>query len=249
MQVGVQRALILLQRVAESREGAGVRELARSLGYNPSAVQKNLDALLSQGFVSQDPDTRRYHLGLAAIRVGLAGLARLDVRHVGRPHLEALAEATGETAMLGVRHEDVVIYIDKALVPAEMRVDVILGARRPFNCTAVGKVLLAFLPDEDFERLAEADAFVSATPHSITEPEALRRELVRVRDQGYAIDREEFHLGWMCVAAPVRNHDGAVAAAVTIAGPAQRVDQALETVTRQVVKYAGHISAALGYQG
>lgn len=249
MPLGVQRALIILKYIAGVAEGIGVRDLARALGYSPSTVQKSLEALASQGFVQQDPDTKRYTLGPAAVQVGLTGLARFEVRQVARPHLEFLAAGAGETAMLGVRYGDVAVYVDKALASAEMRVDVPIGARRPFNCTAIGKVLLAAMTDAEFDRLAQSGAFEQATPHSVTETGALRHELARVREQGYAIDREEFAPGSMCIAAPVRNHDGNVVAAVTVAGPTQRVAIALNTLVQKVTESAKRTSAALGYQG
>lgn len=248
MSLAAQRALVILREIAKSADGVGVRELARSLGQSPSNIQKGLQALLAQEFVRQDEGTKRYLLGPTAIQVGLAGLSRFDVRTVAREHLEMLAQATGETVFLGVRHGDEAMYIEKVLGPSEIRVDAPIGARRPFNCTAVGKVLLASFPEQEFYRLAAAGAFVQATPNSITDPVVLRGEILQVRDSGVAVDRQEFALGAACVAAPVHDHDGKVVAAIALSAPAERLGQT-EGVAEQVKACARRISRALGYPG
>jgi DNA-binding IclR family transcriptional regulator len=248
-QIGVQRALVVLKTVADSADGVGVRELARALGHSPSSVQKNLEALVSQGFARQDEASKRYHLGPAALQVGLAGLARFEVRNIARRFLEALAESTGETAMIAVRHDDVAIYVDKVLGPTEIRVDAPIGSRRPFNCTAAGKALMAFMPDHEVERLAHSGAFIRTTPNSVTDLAALRHEMAQVREQGVAVDREEFVPGVMCVAAPVLDHDGAVVAAVTVSGPSQRLAAVLDALRDRVKACAAEISAAMGHAG
>lgn len=243
----VQRALIILKQMSVSPNGVGVRAMARTLGYSPAVVQKSIQALVSQGFAQQDPETERYHLGPAALQVGLAGLARLEIRQVARPYLQVLAEASGETALLGVRLGDMATYIEKVRSLNELRSDAPVGARRPFNCTAVGKALLAYFPDEELERLHRDGAFVQSTPNSITDLTQLKLEMARVREQGLAIDREEFALGIMCLAAPVRNYNGAVVGAVALAGPVQRIQSAVEELSRHVISCAADISAALGY--
>ncbi len=244
----VQRALVILKHMSVAPDGVGVRELARTLGYSPAVVQKSIQALVTQGFAQQDPDTERYHLGPAALQVGLAGLARLEVRQVARPYLEALVESTGETALLGVQRGDGAVYIDKVRSPLEFRLDPPVGSARPFNCTAVGKVLLAYLPDSEVERLAREGAFVRATPNSITDLTLLKLELARVRERGLALDLEEYLSGAMCLAAPVRNNDGVVVAAIALAGPAQRMVQEQEDLARRLLTCSNDISAALGHR-
>ena len=248
MSLAAQRVLVILREIAKAANGIGVRELARGMGQSPSNVQKALQALLDQEFVCQDTESKRYLLGPTALQVGLAGLSRFDVRGIAREHLEALAQETGETAYLGVRHGDEVMYVEKVIGPSEIRVDAPIGARRPFNCTAAGKVLLASLPEQEFRQLAAGGAFVQRTPNSITDPAALAREMVKIREAGVAIDREEFALGVMCVAAPARNHEGATVAAIVLSGPAQRLGPS-DTLIEQVKTCAGRVSATLGYRG
>lgn len=244
--VAVQRALILLKEISASPNGVSVREVARSLSYSPAVVQKSIQALVAEGFAQQDPITQHYHLGPAALQVGLAGLAKLELFRVAHPYMQSLADSSGETSLLGIRQGDIVIYIDKALSNAEIRLDVSIGATRPLNCTAIGKILLAEMPDAEIDRLARTGAFTQASPHSVTDVERIKQEMVEVRERGMALDLEEFSLGAMCLAAPIRNHEGRVVAAIAIAGPRQRVNDAKDRIAQQVLACAENITIALG---
>ena len=245
--LAVERALIILKHLSRSEDGLGIRELSRGLGFSPAGVQKIMNSLFEQDFVIQNEETKRYALGPAVLQMGLAMLARLEVRQIARPRLEALAQDTGETAFLGIYDSDEVFYIDKVLPATEIRMDAPLGVSRPYNCTAVGKVILAHLPGEEFERLAATKSFIQLTPHSITDQTELITALETVRQNGYALDQEEFRLGACCVAAPVFNHDGQIIAAITAAGPAERIQARLDFIVEQVRTKSQEISARMGY--
>jgi IclR family acetate operon transcriptional repressor len=125
--------------------------------------------------------------------------------------------------------------------------DAPLGVSRPYNCTAVGKVILAHLPTSEFERLAAAESFVQFTPNSITDPTQLAAELERIRQQGYALDHEEFRIGGCCVAAPIYDHNGQVVAAITVTGPTERLHASLDPIIEQVLTNSQEISTRLGH--
>lgn len=245
--IAVERALVLLRLMAGSRDGVSVRAVARELGYSPAMTQKLLQALVSQGFSAQDPSTQLYHLGPIALQVGLVGLARLEVRRLARPHLEALVTATEETALLGVRQRDSAVYIDQVASPHEVRMNVPLGDLRPYNCTAVGKALLAFAPEEELDRLASTGAFVKPTEHSVDDPARLRSMISDIRARGFALDDEEFRLGTSCVAAPIRSHNGDVNAAFVVAGPTYRMAPRRDAIIAAVLRAAELASSELGY--
>ncbi len=246
--VAVERALVILRLMGASAEGISVRAVARELGYSPAVVQKSLQALEIQGFAVQDPTTQLYHLGPVAIQVGLAGLRRIEVREVARPHLESLAMTSGETALLGIRQGDGAIYIDQVPSPHDVRMNVDLGERRPFNCTAVGKALLAWMSDDEVDRLADEGAFEQRTDRSVVDVDQLRAVLAGIRDTDLALDEEEFITGARCVCSPIRDHEGQVVAAVGIAGPADRVLQRQDEIAAEVRAVAERISGAIGNQ-
>jgi IclR family acetate operon transcriptional repressor len=240
--------LILLRYVVDHPEGLSIREAAREFGYSPASVQKLINALKMQGYVVQSQSSERYHLGPEAVQLGLAALSRLEVRRVARPHLEALCEETGETIFLAIAHDDHVIYVDKVVSKQLVRVDAPLGVNRPYNCTSVGKVLLARMPDEQVEQLAARGAFERRTEHSIVELDSLQAELERVRAQGWAQDREEYAHGSGCIAAPVLDHEGQVVAALTVSGPAARLHKERDRHVEEVKATALCISEKMGYR-
>lgn len=247
--LAVERALILLRYIVDHPDGLSIRAASRSLGYSPATVQKLIQALKAQGYVVQDQLTERYHLGPEAVQLGLTALSRLEIRRTARPHLEALSSESGETVFLGIARGNHAIYIDKVVSTQPIRMDAPLGIERPYNCTAVGKALLAGMPDEALERLAADGAFEQRTERSISEVGALRAEMERVRAQEWARDDEEYISGAGCVAAPVRDHEGRVVAALTVSGPAGRVGEGLERIMAQVKACAAAISEEMGYRG
>jgi len=244
--VSVERALILLRYLVEHPDGLSIREAARSLGYAPASIQKLVAALTAQGYAVQDESTDRYHLGPEAVQLGLAALTRLDIRRVARPHLERLCQQTGETIFLAIPRRDHVIYVDKIVSEQPIRMDAPLGVTRPYNCTAVGKILLADRSRQDFDRLAASGAFVQQTALSITDPEILWSEIMLVRGRGWADDDGEFDVGAGCVAAPIFDHDGRVAAAITASGPNYRISAALTDIVEQIQNCARQISQEIG---
>jgi DNA-binding IclR family transcriptional regulator len=246
--VAVERALILLRYIVDNPDGLSIREVSRELGYSPATVQKLVTALNTQGYVVQDKLTERYHLGPEAVQLGLAALSRLEVRRIARPHLEALSAEAGETVFLAIARGDHAIYIDKVVSSQPIRMDAPLGVNRPYNCTAVGKVLLAGMSEGDIEQLAKKGMFEQRTEHSIVDLSALKSELEQVRTQGWAHDNEEYAAGVVCVAAPVLDHEGNAIAAVTVSGPADRIGRNVDRFVEQVQASAAEISEEMGHR-
>ena len=244
--LAVERALIILKHVASSHEGLGVREIAKKFGYSPSVAQKILQALAAHDFVLQDSDSQVYQLGPAALQVGLSGLSGMEIRKVTKPFLQKLAEKSGETALLGVKTNEGVIYIEKSLSPNAIRMDPPIGAFRPFNSTAIGKCMLAGKSDEEIEKLFKGNHFVKSTPHSLVDPEEIKKEIQIVREKGYALDREEYEEGAMCVGAPIKNFENHIIAAIAIAGPTTRMIHNADKLIENVLNYAKQISMAFG---
>jgi|TARA_B100001971_G_scaffold206547_1_gene225475 DNA-binding IclR family transcriptional regulator len=246
--LGVERALIILKYLSISSQPMGVRGLSREFGYGPAGVQKLMNALVAQGFVIQDANTKRYALGSAVLQTGLAFLGNLQVRRVARPIMEDLAKITGETVLLGVGEDAGIFYIDKVLPSSEIRMDVRLGMRRPYHCTAVGKIILAHQPVGVIDQVRVAGGLDQKTPNTITNPEELAAELEECCQKSYARDCEEFKLGLQCVAAPIYDHDSQLVAAISVAGPAGRIEAELDALIEHVLTKSQEISVSLGYR-
>jgi len=225
--VAVERALILLRYIVDNEDGLSIREASRNLGYSPATVQKLIAALKSQGYVVQDELTERYHLGPEAVQLGLSALSRLEVLRVARPQMESLSEASGETVFLAIPRADHVIYVDKIVSFQPIRMDAPIGAMRPYNCTSVGKVLLADMSNERIRDLAEGGVFERRTERSKI---------------------EEFITGAACIGAPIYNHLGQAVACITVSGPADRINKNVGHFVSQVKECAQIISGLLGYR-
>lgn len=245
--LSAERTLIILKHIAASQEGFGIREIAKKFGYSPSVVQKILQALIAHDFVLQDSSSHAYQLGPAALQVGLCGLSRMEIRKVAKPYLQDLAEKSGETALLGVNANNGVIYIEKSLSLNPIRMDPPIGAFRPFNCTAVGKCMLACKSDEEIENLFSENFFAKTTPNSMIDLAEVKKEIGKVREKGFALDREEYGEGAMCVGAPVRNFENHVIAAIAVAGPAIRMVYNEDKLIEHVLNCAKKISMAFGH--
>lgn len=200
----------------------GVRELAEYLGTNKSSTHRLLTTLERHGYVSQDPITGKYQLGMRLFEAGAVVLSQMNLRAAARPHLEMLAEKTGEVVHLAVENGSQCVYVDKVTGPRAIPTASQLGWRKPLYCTGVGKALLAFLPEPRVNQIVRGGPLSALTPNTITDPDRLMAELEEIRGSGVAYDREEIELGLSCVAAPVLGANGRVVAAISVAAPTPR---------------------------
>ncbi len=243
----VGRALSILELLAEGPGELGVTELGRLLGVHKATAYRLASTLAERGLVERNPATDKYRLGFGMIHLAGAAMARLDLVQQARPILEELAERTRETVNLAVLDGDRVMHIDQITGTRSVVSVSWVGRRTPYHCTSNGKVLLAFLGEGERERLLQAP-LERQTPNTIVDPVALRAQLVEVRARGYAHTIEELEEGLNAVAAPVRQADGGVVAAVSVAGPAFRMRPVeLPRIAQMAMDAAGAISARMGY--
>jgi len=244
----LQRGLRLLQLFSESPLGLTAKQVAGRSRLPVSTVHRFLVNLESTGFLNCGGDGV-YRLGIACFAIGQAALGQLDIRQVSLPYLQELNRQTRETIHLTVRHGLSAVYVEKLDSPEQLRIYSRIGAAVPLYCTAVGKVMLAYMPDEERERVLPQLALKRLTPNTAGSLQELRAELYRVRKNGYACDLEEHELHIRCVAAPIWDHSGIVNASLSITAPMVRM-----TVTRlrqlaPLIQTAGlQISRELGYQ-
>ncbi|WP_248960289.1 IclR family transcriptional regulator [Sphaerisporangium perillae] len=214
----VDRALDVLEALADQGGEAGLSEIAARTGLPYGTIHRLLQALLSRGYVRQESD-RRYALGGALVRLG--GAAERMVGVWAQPHLEKMVALSGETANLAVLEGDFVVYVAQAASPRRLRMFAEVGRRVLPHSTAVGKVLLADRVDAG--DILRRTGLPRRTEHTITSVEAMLVELETVRAQGYGMDFGEEELGVHCLAVPVR--DGSrVIASMSISGPVERME-------------------------
>jgi len=216
----VERALDVLEALAERGGEASLSEIAARTGLPYGTIHRLLQTLLARGYVRQESD-RRYALGGGLVRLG--GVAEGMVGVWAQPHLARMVELSGETANLAVLEGDFVVYVAQAQSPRRLRMFAEVGRRVLPHSTAVGKVLLAWRSPEEAVTLLRRTGMPRRTPHTITTADGLLAELDAVRDRGYALDLGEEELGVHCLAVPVSDGDR-VLAAMSVSGPAARID-------------------------
>ncbi|MCW3489579.1 IclR family transcriptional regulator [Dethiobacter alkaliphilus] len=221
----VERALTLLEILADEGAPMAITDIAEKVNLKISTVHRLLGTLIYKGYVEKEPETAKYKLSLKLMSIGQSSVYPLDLRSKARPYLEELVKRCNETANLSILDGGEVVYIDQVESTNIVIVKMFstIGSRRQAHCTGSGKVMLAHLPADELEKTLATMELKRYTNETITDVEILRKELERVRKQGYALDMGEREREMRCVAAPVRKHDGEVIAAISVSGPSSRI--------------------------
>jgi DNA-binding IclR family transcriptional regulator len=242
-------------RLLEEFQGAeelGVTHLSRRLDLHKNNVFRLLATLEQRGYVDQSPETERYRLGVRTLELGRAFTRSRSLLQRARPILRALADALGESAHLGVLRGFEVVHLDGAASDRLILTRIRVGWRLPAHCTALGKALLGCAPEsvrEAFDRSVVAGGLERRTPATIVDRDKFFEHLRTVAVQGFAVDTEECEEGLCGVAAPIFDGDGDLVAALSVSGPAFRLDQEglLGEVAPKVTQAADQLSRDLGY--
>jgi DNA-binding IclR family transcriptional regulator len=212
----VGKALQVLDLVAEAGRPVRFAELRERSALPKATLYRLLQTLAKQGMLVFEPEGRRYSLGLRLVRFAHAAWAQSSLAPLARPHLDALsrdADATAHLAQLDAGH---VLYLDKRNPARATVMFSEAGKIGPAWCTGVGKAMLAHLPEAEREAALGLQALRRHTPNTLTDPDALRAELGRIRAHGVAFDDEEHEPGIVCVAAPILGRAGALIGGVSI---------------------------------
>jgi DNA-binding IclR family transcriptional regulator len=245
----VTRALRLLQAFDRYHASRSVAELAQHTGLHKSIVTRLMATMAREGFVVQDPSTRRYRIGPMLFSAGSLYEPFAMYRELAEPVLSDLAARTGFTSCVGVPigAEVIMVAVVEAPLTNGIRVSMVIGSRRPAYIGATGKVILSGMADHQVRALLGTAALKQWTPHTPASVQDLLDELVEIRRRGYATNREESALGSGGVAAPITERTGAVSAALVVTFPVQFVSEAeMHVLAAQVVQAAQRISAQLG---
>lgn len=214
----VRRAFAIIEYLAEHEDLVSVRALARDLHMVPATAYRFLATLKDLGYVQQDPEDARYQLTLRFAWVASRVLDRTQLRRIAHPHMEQLTAATNETTHLAVIEGKQIVYIDKVDNFQAMRMRSRIGTRGYLHSTAVGKSMLAHLPQEEREAILNGLQLTPLTKNTLTDPRLFRSHLEEIRRRGYAIDDEENEVGIRCIGVPLFDHAGRLAGAVSISG-------------------------------
>jgi IclR family KDG regulon transcriptional repressor len=242
------RASAILRSFSGEKTHLRISELARRLGLDRSTTYRILLSLEKCGLVEKEEKTGEYALGLAAFELGNAYLKRMDFIQLSKPVMAELALKVQETVHLAVLSGTEIVYVDKAETPRTLGVMSKIGQRGPLHCTALGKVLLAYQPEEEQSRIIRKIKLLPFTPKTITSRQKLIEELKVIRRQGYSLDHREIEEDVECIGGPIRDHLGNVIAALSISGPQKKIDTPEEKqFVSSVVDATALISSKLGY--
>jgi DNA-binding IclR family transcriptional regulator len=214
----IARALAVLEFLDGSQRGWNISELSRKLEVPKSTMHLILLTLERLGYVSREPGSRDYSLSVKVCELGRSLMKNVMMPDIALPHLEDLVRQVRLTAHLAVLEHDQAMYVQKVDCPGLIKFDTYVGKRTNLHCTAVGKVLLAYSPESKSDRILQREPFARYTRHTITSAILLRKELVKVRQRGYAVDDEEEELEVRCVAVPVFRPTGEFVAALGVTG-------------------------------
>lgn len=243
----IRRAVALLNAFTDERPLQRLSDLARATRLHKTTIHRLLGTLESEGLVARAADGEAYRLGPHLIVLGNRAARANDLHSASRPQMERLAQQSQETVTLEVLAGTEVLILDEVLGGHLLGATPSLGTRWPAYATSTGKLLLAYLPSEELEHHLPGQ-LRPLTPHTVTEREALGRELETIRQQGYATNLEELELGFVAVSAPIRSGRGEVIAALSVGGPAVRLGaDRLPRAIEQVRRAAAAVSASLGF--
>jgi IclR family KDG regulon transcriptional repressor len=244
----LQRALNILDLFDEQAADLGITEIADTVGLHKSTAAGLVYTLEYNGYLAQDPETRKYRLGFKLVERASTLLDQLDVRNVALPYLQELRAWCNESVNLAVRDGGQIVYIERVTSSRTLGMRAKVGYRAPLHCTALGKAILSGMAPDEVDGLIAEHGLPAVTVHSITDRAQFLEELARVREQGFAVDNQENEIGICCVAAPIFDHTDCPVSAVSVSSPILRLP--LSDVPRygqKVMEAANSISSRLGY--
>ncbi len=247
--VAVERALAMLEAVAQEPEGLSNAQISRKLQIPKSSASYILRTLEKQAYLNRDSETGRYRVGLKILSLSRGALTGIDVREVALPIMRNLTHKTGLTCHLAILDGPDAVYIEKVEPEGFIRMDTWVGRRMRVHATSVGKALAAHIAQERLEKILTDRGMEKRTVKTITTLPRLLKELEKVRAQGYAVDDEENNTGARCLGAPVFNQGGAIEAALGLSGTINQVNaHTMPRIVEALKDAARHISMQLGYR-
>lgn len=240
----LERALDILELLGSSEGELGVTEIGPAVGLPNGTAHRLLATLTRRGYVRQNPKTRKYNLGIKAFV--LAANARERLGPLARPFLEELMQVSQESSNLAMLDKNSVVYLEQVSAPRMVRMFTEPGNRVPLHSCGTGKVLLAYQSEETIDSIIRQTGLLRFTPHTTTDVKQLKSELESVREQGYAVDSEEMEEGVRCLAAPVFGPEGRILAAMSVSGPAGRLNEGrLKELIPHIKRITGDFSESL----
>ena len=245
----VDRTLTILEVLSDYNDGLGITEISSLVNLHKSTVHRLLSTLIYKGYVVQDEESSKYKITFKLFELGSKKVHKLDLLEISRPYTKMLMESVNEVVHLIIREETDIVYIDKVEANNTISMASRIGKRNPMYCTATGKAILAYLPEEEIREVWNKSKIVKLTKKTNTDFILFKKELQEVKKNGYAIDDEENEIGVKCVGAPIFDMNGDVVAAISVTGPVTRItDDKIDFISNEVMQCTNLISKEMGYK-
>ena len=243
----IDRTLQILELFSLEKPEWGVTEISKALNIYKSNVHNILTTLVEKGFVMKDSKTDKYKLGIKFFELGSVVIKNLNLRKIAHPYMEKLLKEFNETVHLGILVEGEILSIEQEESGQSLSPRIFIGKRAPLHCTGVGKAIMAYLSEEEIASIVKEKGLKKYTENTITNKEDLKKELEKIREQGYAVDNMEHEEGVRCVASPIRGYTGEVIASMSISGPAFRINENnISNIAKKVKECCDCISEEMG---
>ncbi len=237
------RGLQIIEKLALSPVSLSITELAEEYGVDKGSISRMMQTLANYGFAEREPDGRKYVLGPQVVRLSRLLLMKTPLRDTAKPFLKQLVTQTGECSHLAVLSQGQALYIDQEESSSVLRVTTGVGTIAPLHCTALGKVFLAY------SNAPASPELTAYTFRTITDQTILDRHLEIVRNQGFAMDDEEYNQGVRCIAVPIFDYRNKCVGAIGISGPTSRLSlEQLQSAAKIVVEVGKNLSSKLSFE-
>ncbi|WP_415762944.1 IclR family transcriptional regulator (plasmid) [Priestia megaterium] len=244
----VGRALRILDLFDEHTTELKITDISDQMGLHKSTVHSILKTLQQRGYIYQNLENGKYGLGMKLFERGNYVIQSLDIRQLAQKYLMDLSAKTSQTTHLVILDGKEGTYVDKVEGPMAVILYSRIGKRIPLHCSAVGKALIAFKEKDELEKILSGYEYTGQTEFTITNESEFLQELEKVRSQGYAVDNQENEPGVRCIAAPIRNHENKVIAAISLSTLIAGVDDIqLGIFVQQLKQAASELSEKMGH--
>jgi IclR family transcriptional regulator, acetate operon repressor len=245
------RAFLILDVMADAGGEAKLTEIAASAGLNVSTCHHLISTLHNWGYVARGINSRSYVLGSRILHLSAACLRQVDLPRRAQSFVDRLNDQTREAVQLAIMQDTNLVHILRREARHAVRVEAGFGGNaNAAHATATGKAILAWLPPTELDRIVADKGLTAFTPNTITDLDELKEHLRLVRRNGYAIDREEFRPGVICLGAAIRDHAGAVVGSISVSSPAFRsTPEYVEQMKVHLIAAADELSIELGAPG
>lgn len=242
-----ERVLRIFELLAENPDGLTIKEVSDALSIPQSSTSGLVVTLFQEGYLTIDL-FKKYKLGPRLIQLGRSAMDTLNLSDQGTPYLKRLMDDVQETVFMAVLSDNELVYIAKIDNNRSIRTTAQPGQKKPLYCTGLGKTFLSFLPEHTSNQILNELDLVRITPNTITDLDTLKQQLVLFKEMGYSIDDEENEEGLYCLAAPVFGPDDSIQAAISVAGPKERVIKRKEYIVEKLLKTSKEIASSIGHK-